>query len=147
MCVLSIKVPIRKKVWKFFNDPPIYIYIYINFGAEDCLVFHLFLVLSLCTRTHPPNRPRKTKTILILIHISTNFRRCFCPQDNTKKVYIILIHQFAWSTCNIFYMYKQTAFITVMKPCWWGLEYANCISWGGLWRHQRSVLCMTLNYI
>ena len=25
MCVLSIKVPIRKQVWNFFNDPRIFI--------------------------------------------------------------------------------------------------------------------------
>ena len=29
MCVLSIKVPIRKKSGNLFNDPRIYIYIYI----------------------------------------------------------------------------------------------------------------------
>ena len=29
MCVLSIKVPIRKKSGNFFNDPRVYIYIYI----------------------------------------------------------------------------------------------------------------------
>ena len=29
MCVLSIKVPIRKKSGNLFNDPCIYIYIYI----------------------------------------------------------------------------------------------------------------------
>ena len=29
MCVLSIKVPIRKKSGNLFNDPHIYIYIYI----------------------------------------------------------------------------------------------------------------------
>ena len=29
MCVLSIKVPIRKKSGNVFNDPRIYIYIYI----------------------------------------------------------------------------------------------------------------------
>ena len=29
MCVLSIKVPIRKKSGNLFNDPPLYIYIYI----------------------------------------------------------------------------------------------------------------------
>ena len=29
MCVLSIKVPIRKKCGNLFDDPPIYIYIYI----------------------------------------------------------------------------------------------------------------------
>ena len=30
MCVLSIKVPIRKKSGNLFNDPRIYIYIYIK---------------------------------------------------------------------------------------------------------------------
>ena len=29
MCVLSIKVPIRKKSGNLFNDPRVYIYIYI----------------------------------------------------------------------------------------------------------------------
>ena len=29
MCVLSIKVPIRKKSGNLFNDPYIYIYIYL----------------------------------------------------------------------------------------------------------------------
>ena len=39
MCVLSIKVPIRKKSGKLFNDPCIYIYIYIKKwinGALNC---------------------------------------------------------------------------------------------------------------
>ena len=30
MCVLSIKMPIRKKSGNLFNDPRIYIYIYIH---------------------------------------------------------------------------------------------------------------------
>ena len=42
MCVLSIKVPIRKKLGNLFNDPRIYIYIYIYI----LLVFSLSLPLS-----------------------------------------------------------------------------------------------------
>ena len=34
MCVLSIKVPIRKKSGNLFNDPRIYIYIYIYIKRE-----------------------------------------------------------------------------------------------------------------
>ena len=36
MCVLSIKVPIQKKVWKLINDPRIHacIYIYIQFPVH-----------------------------------------------------------------------------------------------------------------
>ena len=34
MCVLSIKVPIRKKSGNLFNDPGIYIYIYIYIGFD-----------------------------------------------------------------------------------------------------------------
>ena len=40
MCVLSIKVPIRKKVWKF-NDPRviyIYIYIYIYINRQNRII-------------------------------------------------------------------------------------------------------------
>ena len=36
MCVLSIKVPIRKKSGNLFTDPRIYIYIYIYIIAMDC---------------------------------------------------------------------------------------------------------------
>ena len=34
MCVLSIKVPIRKKSGNLFNDPRVYIYIYIYIFAR-----------------------------------------------------------------------------------------------------------------
>ena len=36
MCVLSIKVPIRKKSGNLFNDPRIYIYIYIYIDVCVC---------------------------------------------------------------------------------------------------------------
>ena len=35
MCVLSIKVPIRKKSGNLINDPRIYIYIYIYIVVSD----------------------------------------------------------------------------------------------------------------
>ena len=37
MCVLSIKVPIRKKSGNLFNDPRIYIYIYIYICVCVCV--------------------------------------------------------------------------------------------------------------
>ena len=41
MCVLSIKVPIRKKSWNFFNDPCIYLFrafhIYLSIYLSICL--------------------------------------------------------------------------------------------------------------
>ena len=40
MCVLSIKVPIRKKSGNLFNDPRVYVYIYILLNFE--LLFLLF---------------------------------------------------------------------------------------------------------
>ena len=36
MCVLSIKVPMRKKSGNLFNDPRIYIYIYIYIYMKMC---------------------------------------------------------------------------------------------------------------
>ena len=38
VCVLSIKVPIRKKSGNLFNDPPIYIYIYVCVCVCVCVV-------------------------------------------------------------------------------------------------------------
>ena len=43
MCVLSIKVPIRKKSGNLFNDPRIYIYIYIYMHKDRNLVFSVIL--------------------------------------------------------------------------------------------------------
>ena len=42
MCVLSIKVPIRKKSGNLFNDPRIYIYIYIytHKHTSICIYIH-----------------------------------------------------------------------------------------------------------
>ena len=42
MCVLSIKVPTRKKSGNLFNNPRIYIYIYIS------LAFYLAFVIQFC---------------------------------------------------------------------------------------------------
>ena len=47
MCVLSIKVAIRKKSGNLFNDPRIYIYIYIYIFAVstfDCVNFIFFSI-------------------------------------------------------------------------------------------------------
>ena len=47
MCVLSIKVPIRKKSGNLFNDPRIYIYIYIYIYILNISEFFNELILSL----------------------------------------------------------------------------------------------------
>ena len=46
MCVLSIKVPIRKKSGNLFNDPRIYIYIYM----VQSVCCHHFKLSILCMR-------------------------------------------------------------------------------------------------
>ena len=43
MCVLSIKVLIRKKTGNLFNDPRIYIYIYIYIYVSGNLIFKMDL--------------------------------------------------------------------------------------------------------
>ena len=62
MCVLSIKVPIRKKYGNLFNDPRIYylftyityMYIYIN----NCICvfifvhFHIYICVCVCVCVH-----------------------------------------------------------------------------------------------
>ena len=45
MCVLSIKVPIRKKSGNLFNDPRIYIYIYIYIHTHTYIyIWTLYLL-------------------------------------------------------------------------------------------------------
>ena len=44
MCVLSIKVPIQKKSGNLFNDPRIYIYIYISFQLFDNFRTHTQII-------------------------------------------------------------------------------------------------------
>ena len=51
MCVLSIKVPIRKKSGNLFNDPRIYIYIYILFVRELLILFLNKLLELFCLHT------------------------------------------------------------------------------------------------
>ena len=47
MCVLSIKVPIRKKSGNLCNDPRIYIYIYIYIYADWILqIYHSLLLIE-----------------------------------------------------------------------------------------------------
>ena len=45
MCVLSIKVPIRKKSGNLFNDPRIYIYIYIYIDNDKSIDFKPIYIL------------------------------------------------------------------------------------------------------
>ena len=52
MCVLSIKVPIRKKSGNLFNDPRIYIYIYIyDLSTNSFLVAFLNKPEVICLHT------------------------------------------------------------------------------------------------
>ena len=57
MCVLSINVPIRKKSGNLFNDPRIYIYIYI-LSSTDCFdLSELFSVAIHAGRSKPGSKP------------------------------------------------------------------------------------------
>ena len=47
MCVLSIKVPIRKKSVNLFNDPRIYIYIYIY-----CVCVNIYIYIYIYIYSH-----------------------------------------------------------------------------------------------
>ena len=50
MCVLSIKVPIRKKSGNLFNDPRIYIYIYIYIYVCVCVCVCVCMCMCVCIR-------------------------------------------------------------------------------------------------
>ena len=50
MCVLSIKVPLRKKSGNLFNDPCIYIYIYIYFICWDTFVYTFQYSFYVCVK-------------------------------------------------------------------------------------------------
>ena len=47
MCLLSIKVSIRKKSGNLFNDPRVYIYIYACGRVCVCVCYQLFMSLTL----------------------------------------------------------------------------------------------------
>ena len=66
MCVLSIKVPIRKKSGNLFNDPRIYIYIYIYYYrvVSVTLGFMLYAYISDGER-FSKNKKKQKKTQLI----------------------------------------------------------------------------------
>ena len=54
MCVLSIKVPIRKKFGNLFNDPSIYIYIYIYINRIYIYIYvligyiYIYIYIYIC---------------------------------------------------------------------------------------------------
>ena len=84
MCVLSIKVPIRKKSGNLFNDPRIYIYIYIY--SYIYILWHaqnLRIALSNAYIVDPFSRSRLVRETLRLL--SNNVKYIKVVNDKGKK--------------------------------------------------------------
>ena len=75
MCVLSIKVPIRKKSGIFFNDPYIYIYIYIYILTYSYIhiytdmYIHIDIYMHTCKSTYMYKSTRRHMCIHMHTHM------------------------------------------------------------------------------
>ena len=70
MCILLIKVPIRKKSGNLFNDPRIYIYIYISHSVT------CFLLSGICLYLRPSivNQVDSLYTLWVSVRFEEYFR-------------------------------------------------------------------------
>ena len=98
MCVLSIKVPIRKKSGNLFNDPRMYIYIYVcvcvfwpHFFAYTNFIKYNRPFLSIYFLLDPFVLPccfyRIREEFIYVLSIVIYIPRTFCPTHHQERIY------------------------------------------------------------
>ena len=105
MCVLSIKVPIRKKSGNLFNDLRIYIYIYIYTYKQYRILSNLQWLI--CYKTQPNETKVETriqkyiKMLLFILYIILNEkivpeRREYLIVCLAVFLFCLMVYQTSW---------------------------------------------------
>ena len=111
MCVLSIKVPIRKKSGNVFNDPRIYIYIYIYRYVYLCVC--VCVCAYIYVEIYFIVGPKRERNILKRIGL----RRDLYFLKIYLFIYFVLIHMYVSS------LLLSLENICVTKTCKWGTQW------------------------